>query len=365
MQTASGSQTPAAPQVDYQPRDPQSYNPPIGLIGCGGITDEHLAAYRKAGYRVVALCDIDRSRAEKRREEFYPAATIYTDYRSLLRRIDVEVVDIATHAAVREKLIEEALHAQKHVLSQKPFVLDLDAGEKLVELADRNKVKLAVNQNGRWAPHFSYAAAAIRAGFIGDVQGVHMSVHWDHRWVRGTEFEKVKHLILYDYAIHWFDILQCFITQPAKRVHASTAKTPDQEVKPPLLGQALIEFETAQASLAFDAATPFGQQDRTYISGSRGSISSVGTGNRHQTLTLTTAAGQWQPELHGCWFPDGFHGTMGELLRSIEENRQPTISAANNLQSLALCFAAVASSERHEPVVPGSVRQLMIKDPGD
>jgi hypothetical protein len=49
---------------------------------------------------------------------------------------------------------------------------------------------------------------------------------------------------------------------------------------------------------------------------------------------------------------------MGELLCAIEEKRQPVHHARNNLASLQLCFAAVASAERNEPVVPGSVRRL-------
>ena len=44
----------------------------------------------------------------------------------MLERDDVEVVDIATHPAVRPPLMEAALKAGKHVLSQKPFVTDLD-----------------------------------------------------------------------------------------------------------------------------------------------------------------------------------------------------------------------------------------------
>jgi predicted dehydrogenase len=249
--------------------------------------------------------------------------------------------------------------AGKHVLSQKPFVLDLDVGQRLVDLADRKQRQLAVNQNGRWAPHFSYAREAIRAGLLGDVTGVHLSVHWDHGWVAGTPFESVKHLILYDYAIHWFDIVLCFLAgKPATSVFASTARSASQHVAPNLLGQALIEFEGAQASLAFDADTRFGSQDRTYVAGSLGSLSSVGPGNRVQEVTLTTEAGTARPQLEGSWFPDGFHGTMGELLCAIEEKRPSIINAADNLQSLALCFAAVASAERHEPVKPGSVRKL-------
>ena len=110
--------------------------------------------------------------------------------------------------------------------------------------------------------------------------------------------------------------------------------------------------------LAFDADTNFGKQDRTYIAGSQSSILSIGPSDKHQQLTLLTPTGAWQPDLKGSWFPDGFHGTMGELLLAIEEDREPSISAADNLKSLALCFAAVASAELHEAIVPGAIRRL-------
>jgi predicted dehydrogenase len=348
-----------APKLPYQPRDPKKYRPQIGLIACGGITKDHLAAYRAAGYRVTALCDPVLQRARKRQTEFYPDAKLYRDYRELLGRDDIEVVDIAAHPGERARMIEHALLAGKHVLSQKPFVLDLDFGRRMVELADRQGVKLAVNQNGRWAPHFGYILEAIRAGLLGQVMAVHASVHWDHSWAKGTAFEKIHDLILYDFAIHWFDIVSCFFAgRPAQRVYASTARSPVQEIEPPLLAQALIEYDTAQASLVFDAHTRYGPQDRTYVAGSLGTIISTGPDLKHQTVTLYTSEGYATPRLRGCWFPDGFHGTMGELLCAIEEDRQPSHSAGNNLESLAVCFAAVASAQRHAPVAPGTVRAM-------
>ena len=348
-----------APKLDYKPRDPKRYRPSIGLIACGGITKNHLTAYRNAGYPVVALCDVDVSRAKSRRKEFYPQAKVYADYRDVLARDDVEVVDLAAHPKAREEMIEAALLAGKHVLSQKPFVLDLDFGQRMVELAERQRVKLAVNQNGRWAPHFRYIHQAIHTGLIGRVGAAHLSVHWDHSWVKGTEFEKIKHLVLYDFAIHWFDILTCFFgDRPARRVYASTAPSPAQEVKPPLLAQAIVEYDGAQASLVFDADTHFGAEDRTYVTGSAGTITATGSDLKHQKVVLTTADGRASPRLWGCWFSDGFHGTMAELLSSIEEDREPSNGASSNLQSLALSFAAVASAERHEPVVPGTVRRM-------
>ncbi len=98
--------------------------------------------------------------------------------------------------------------------------------------------------------------------------------------------------------------------------------------------------------------------DAIYIAGTDGAIDCRGREINRHTLTLYTREGYSSPKLRGSWFKDGFHGTMAELLSSIEDGREPSHSARNNLTSLALCFAAVASAERGEPVVPGTVRQL-------
>lgn len=346
-------------QIAYKPRMPSSYAPNIGMIGCGGISHHHLRAYQAAGFKVTALADLDKSRAIARRDDFYPEAVATDDLQVLLNDDSIEVVDITTHPAERPALIAAALRAGKHVLSQKPFVLDLDIGMELIALADKCQRYLAVNQNGRWAPHFSYARLVAQSGLIGDVFGAHMSCHWDHRWVRGTPFEEVRHLVLYDYAIHWFDMLRCFLPHArAQRVFASTARAPGQDLKPNLLAQAVIEFDQAQATLAFDACVPAGSQERTYLSGTLGSLTSAGSGNQDQVLTINLPDGQWRPALEGKWFNDGFRGTMGELLLAIEEKRPSSIDAADNLESLALCFAAVASADSGMPIRPGQVRQM-------
>ncbi len=348
-----------APDLPYRPRDPRHYKPNIALIGCGGITATHLAAYKKARYHVVAVCDLDERRARERQQEYFPRAEVYTDYADVLARDDVEVIDAATHPEHRYPIIADAIEAGKHVLSQKPFVVDLAAGRKLVSAAKRKGVKLAVNQNGRWAPHFSYIRQALARGLIGEVVSAHLSVHWDHNGVKGTPFDKIRHLILYDFAIHWFDILSCIMAgRDPKSIYATVAATASQTARPPLLAQTMVEYDKAQASLAFDADIKSGPEDRTYIGGSEGALLSIGPNLGKQSVTLYTPKGWARPRLRGHWFVEGFHGTMAELLCAIEEDREPSNSAENNLKSLELCFAAIAAAERGKPVKPGTVKKL-------
>ena len=92
--------------------------------------------------------------------------------------------------------------------------------------------------------------------------------------------------------------------------------------------------------------------------GTEGTIEASGIDLTAQEVALYTATGVARPQLVGTWFEQGFHGTMGELLCAVEEGREPNNSARANLASLALCFAAVASAHRGEPVVPGTVRRL-------
>jgi predicted dehydrogenase len=350
----------AAPDLPYLPPGPSSYRPRIGLIGAGGIAAAHLDAYRSAGWEVAAICSRTLPKAEARAQEFAPRARITDLYEDVLADPGIDVVDITPHPADRIPIIEAALRAGKHVLSQKPFVLDLAAGERLVKLARDRGVKLAVNQNGRWAPHLSWMREAVKAGLIGDVLSVHVSIHWSHGWIARTPFEKIEDLILYDFGIHWFDFVTSIIGSRAQSVFAMASKASGQMAAAPLMAQALVRMEGGQASLIFDGGAPHGPRDTTYIAGTKGSLVSDGPDLGKQTVTLTTKEGRAQPQLRGTWFNDGFRGAMGALLSAIEDDTEPANGAAENLNSLAMAFAAIESRRTGREVKIGYARRIEI-----
>ena len=349
----------AAPDLAYRPPLPSSYRPRIALVGAGGISAAHLDAYREMGLDVAVIANRTLSKAEARRDEYFPKAEATSDIAGTLARDDIAVVDITPHPAERYAMIETALRAGKHVLSQKPFVIDLDAGARLCDLADENGVLLAVNQNGRWAPHLSWMREAVRAGLVGDLHTVDVSIHWNHGWIKGTAFEELQNLILYDFAVHWFDFLASLIGGRATSVFAARAHAASQPVRPPLIAGAIVGFDGGQASLLFDGAAKFGAEDRTVISGSAGTLNSRGPDLGVQAVSLTTEAGIARPALEGTWFKQGFQGTMGALLAAVESGSRPINEARSNLDALAMVFAAIASARRGVPVAPGAVRSLV------
>lgn len=218
----------AAPTLPYLPPRPAQRHR-IALVGAGGISFAHLDAYRAHGFDVAAILSRDRSRAQARAEEFFPSADVMTDYDALLARPDIDLVDLTPHPTERLPLIEQALRAGKHVLSQKPFVTDLDEGVRLCALADAQGLQLAVNQNGRWAPHMAWMRAAVQAGLVGDVTGIHASLHWDHRWIAGTPFQDVPDIVLFDFGVHWFDFVTSLTGRQADRVQAQTLRPRDRQ----------------------------------------------------------------------------------------------------------------------------------------
>lgn len=347
-----------APDVPYQPPSPKTYRPKIGMIGTGGISASHLDAYRTAGWDVAALWNRTRSKAEAKAAEYCPDARIEDDWNALLCDPDIDVIDITLHPEHRAPVIKAALEAGKHVLSQKPFVIDLDLGENLVKLAQDKGVKLAVNQNGRWAPHKAFMREAVRAGLIGEVLSAHISIHWNHGWTAGTPFDEIEDLVLYDFGVHWFDFIASLIGERALSVFATVAHAKGQSNKVPLLAQALVRLDGGQASLTFDGGIPHGPRDTSFVGGTMGSLQSDGPDLGVQSVTMTTSEGIAHPTLEGNWFNDGFQGAMGELLCAIEEDREPSNGARENLQSLAMAFAAVESRITGKEVTVGSVRKL-------
>jgi predicted dehydrogenase len=342
---------PSGPVVPpaYRPAFPSSYRPGVGIVGCGGIVKlAHLPAYTAYGVDVVGVFDVDPEATDGIQTQFPVVGKVFASVDELLADPRIDVVDIATHPGVRRGLIEQAIDAGRHVLSQKPFAVDLAAARALVEHADRSGVRLAVNQNGRWAPPWRIATLLIEQGQVGEVCAVTHLFEHDFDWTIGTPYDEIEHFVLYDFAVHWIDITRCWLADKAvATVSAREYRTPSQAPGQKAPWGALVVVDCTDGTSAVIRSVGVATRrpgNPFWVHGTEGTIrGSV----RKQTdfVELERDGTSLRYSLEGEWLLDGFAGTMAELCSAIEEDREPFNSARHNLLTLEMTLAACRSAD--------------------
>lgn len=324
----------------------------VGLIGAGAIArSAHLPAYRAWGIPVVAIASRTGDTARALADDF-EIDTVSESVGALLADPCVEVVDIATGPSGRLELIAAAVAAGKHVLAQKPLSLDADELPRLeAVLADarRRGIRVAVNQNGRWAPAWRLATLLIRQGAIGQVVGVTHLHDKPLPPLAGTPFDDVPHMLLSDYLVHWIDITRCWLEgETVTSVSAHDSGVPGQPAGARNPWHADVSISTGRGASAVirvvgDARASSGGCP-FWIHGTAGTIrGSLLLGS--DFLELDSDGGARRFDLEGQWFPDGFAGAMGELQTAIVHDREPENSAEHVLATVRLGMAAVKSAE--------------------
>ena len=141
------------------------------LIGCGGIFRWcRSIAYPALADRVeiVAVCDILPGRAAKAREVF-PKAEAYTDYREVLKRDDLDFVDICTPNYLHAEIAIAALERGLNVFCEKPDAVSPELALAMKAAAEKAGKVLMVMRNNRFAEISSYAKSFIEQGRMGEI----------------------------------------------------------------------------------------------------------------------------------------------------------------------------------------------------
>jgi predicted dehydrogenase len=334
---------------DYAPRFPSARRLGIGILGAGRIAQSaHLPAYAQHGLRVTGVWSRSSGTTATVRDRFPFVERVYDDADDLLADPAVDVVDLATGPEHRAEWLDRAVRAGKHVLSQKPLSFDVDSLLPVLDEADRRGVRIAVNQNGRWAPPWRLATLLVQRGDIGDVVGVTHLHDKPLPPIAGTAFDEVPHMLVGDYLVHWVDITRCWLDGlHARWVQARDHRTPGQPAAAGNPWSATVHIGTEEGASALvrvvgDVSTgspscPF------WIHGTRGTIRGSLLGG--DFLELDDGGTTHRFPLTGAWFVDGFAGAMGELMCAVDERREPSNSARHNLATLRLVAVARAPAE--------------------
>ena len=127
----------APPHVLGGPRQTApSDRPTLAGIGVGGVGFGQLQACEKAGFNIVALCDVDYAYA-RRAFDKWPQARRYRDFREMLEAEDekVDAVYIGTPDHTHAVAVVAALRKEKHVCCVKPLTRTIHEARAVAEAA--------------------------------------------------------------------------------------------------------------------------------------------------------------------------------------------------------------------------------------
>lgn len=144
--------------------------------------------------RMAALCgrDLDRATAAASRMGW---SAVETDWRELVRRDDVHLVDVCTPGDSHAEIALTALASGKHVLCEKPLSNSVAEAEEMTAAAERAQadgVIAMVGFNYRRVPAIAFARELVAAGRIGRIH--HVRALYLQDWITDPEFPLVWRL---------------------------------------------------------------------------------------------------------------------------------------------------------------------------
>ncbi|MEZ6121050.1 MAG: Gfo/Idh/MocA family oxidoreductase [Pirellulaceae bacterium] len=148
----------------------------IGMIGYGFMGRTHSNAYRKVGnffdleYQPVlkAACARNEEAVQKFADQ-WGYESIETDWRKMIARDDIDVVDICTPNNLHKEMAMEAAKAGKMILCEKPLSMNTAEGEEMCQAVEKAGVANMVWYNYRRVPAVTLAKQLIDEGRLGKI----------------------------------------------------------------------------------------------------------------------------------------------------------------------------------------------------
>ncbi|MBZ5619360.1 MAG: Gfo/Idh/MocA family oxidoreductase [Acidobacteriia bacterium] len=186
------------------------------IVGCGLIGAKRAKTPPKssADIQIVAVCDVDESRAQALARQL-PAADASTDWRTTVGRSDVDLVFVATVHDMLAPIAAEAAGAGKHVLIEKPGARSKAELAPVREAARRTGALVRVGFNHRYHRAFRKAREVFESGVLGEMMFIRGRYGHGGRPGYDKEWRAVREKSgggeLVDQGMHLIDLARWFL----------------------------------------------------------------------------------------------------------------------------------------------------------
>jgi UDP-N-acetyl-2-amino-2-deoxyglucuronate dehydrogenase len=335
----------------------------IGIVGCGRISQYHVDAIAKVdGLTLAAVSDIDASRAKATGEK--AGVPSFGSLDAMLKGADLDIVAVCTPSGLHPEHGIAAAKAGKHVVSEKPMALALDAAEALIAACDKAGTRLFVVKQNRLNPPIQLLKRAVDRGRFGRIFMANVTV----RWQRPQEYYAAEPWrgtwafdggAIMNQASHYVDLVQ-WLVGPVESVVAKTA-TQARKIEAEDSGAAVLRFGSgAIGVIEVNVLTyPRNFEGSITIMGEKGTVKIGGTSvnqvehwsfaeyDDDDKLVQTNAINTNPPTVYGF----GHEGYYRNVVAVLRGQAKADTDGREGRKSLALILAIYESARTGRDIV--------------
>jgi len=339
----------------------------VGLVGTGSISWYHLPAYNQYPdtVKLTAVCDIRREEMEKFAQKANVSAC-YSDFSEMLKKADIDAVDICTIHDQHEPQVLAAAAAGKQVFLEKPMGRNMQECNNMVNATKKAGVTFMVGHDLRYMPHTLAIKRIIESGELGQIRVTRCVLIANMLPGAGGDYKLGSWLsdpkragggIMISGMIHQIDLLRYYVgdiktvNAVSRSVHYQTGAEEyacaTLEFENGAIGDVLIIGSSTrspigcQYTLYGDEGTIYSTQaeNRTYQFG-HGMIASRKRGNQGETFNKFTPIEPFTGPLAG---DDPFVNEILHFAACCRDGKEPLTSGKDNLSTVKVIFGIYES----------------------
>lgn len=325
----------------------------IAVAGLGRIGKIHLKNLCRnfSEIEVVAVMDVfDESKAVA--DEFNIPVFV-KDFDELLAVSGLDAVVICSPTDTHADYVVKAALAGKQIFCEKPLDLSLDRVKEVLEIVEKNGVKLMLGFNRRFDPEFKKIRQLVINDAIGEVQIVKITSR--DPGPPPVSYIKVSGGMFLDMTIHDFDMARYISGKQVKEVYAKGAVMVDPEI-----GKA-GDIDTAIITLTFEDGTMavidncrkavYGYDQRLEVFGSKGMAQAENNfPNNHKLYTESGVSGDLPLHFFLERYDASYNQEVREFIDALVSGGKMPVDGNDGLQSIAIGLAAKKSVAEGRPV---------------
>lgn len=336
------------------------------LIGCGRISPNHILAAHNNKLEIVGLCDLDINKPKKHKTnyDFLSGTSIFSDYKLMIEQIKPQIIAIATESGNHAEIAKYCIKKGIHLIIEKPIALSLRDADDIIDLSQKYNTKVSACHQNRFNKSIQKIRESIDKNRFGRL--FHGTAHI--RWNRGKEYYTQAPWrgtweqdggALMNQCIHNIDLLRWMMGDEIEQVFAYTDNLAHSFIETEDIGIALIKFRNGSYGVVEGTTNiyPKNLEETLYIFGEKGTVKAGGksvniieewlfSDNLDNADEVKEKYQETPPNVYGF----GHTPLYEDVIRSINENGEPCVTARDGRQALELVLAIYKSAAEGKPV---------------